>query len=261
MGELQSMAFAVWSGRRARFGGEWATLAALAVGLCLPLAAHAQDEQFGNQGGISSPLLSRCAGKFGADVREADNAFPLLALMGMPWVTIERTDQTVDGAHVIATVTGIGGRNRRRGEVVGLRYRCLINDKGEAASFTYSDLQPLRNEELPAALVLRGRAFYRPKAQLAPGAELRVQLFDNAVAPPVLLTEAVVRSSWVNPIPFSLRLPPDMKPQGRKLILDVRLSLGALTLYRLKQPQALNPDRLQQPIEVTVDAVAGGAVK
>ena len=40
-------------------------LAALAAGLCLPLAGQAQDEPR-NQGGISSPLLSRCAGKFGA---------------------------------------------------------------------------------------------------------------------------------------------------------------------------------------------------
>ena len=235
----------------------------LAVGLCLPLglplAAHAQDEPFRNQGGISSPLLSRCAGKFGAELREADNAFPLLTLMGVPWMTVERTDQTVQGAHVVTIVTGIGARNRRRGEVVGLRYRCLINDKGEAVDFTYNDLQPQRNEELPA-LTLRGQATYRPKAQLAPGAELRVQLFDNATTPPALLTEAVVRSSWVNPIPFGLRLPPDMKLQGRKLVLDVRLSLGASTLYRLKQPLALDPDHLQRPIEVTVDAVVGDAV-
>ena len=256
MGDLQSLAFKGSSGRR-RSGGVWVAFAALAAVLCLPLAAHAQDEQFRNQGGISSPLLSRCAGKFGAEVREADNAFPLLTLMGMPWMTIDRTDQTVDGAHIVATVTGIGARNRRRGEVVGLRFRCLINDKGEAVDFTYNDLQPQRGEELPG-LILRGQAAYRPKAQLAPGAELRVQLFDNATTPPTLLTEAVARSSWVNPIPFGLRLPPDMKLQGRKLVLDARLSLGAATLYRLKQLQALDPDHMQRSIEVTVDAVSGG---
>jgi len=234
--------------------------AALALSLCLPLAAHAQDEQFRNQGGISSPLLSRCAGKFGAEIREADNAFPLLTLMGAPWLKVERTDQKVEGAHVVAIVTGIGARNRRRGEVVALRFRCLINDKGEAVDFTSTDLLPPRYEDLPPARLLRGQATYKPKAQLAPGSELRVQLLDQAATPPTLLTEAVVRSSWVNPIPFGLRLPPDLKLQDRKLVLDVRLSLGAATLYRPARPLVLDPDQLQRQIEVTLDAVPGGAV-
>jgi uncharacterized lipoprotein YbaY len=233
--------------------------AALAACLSLPNVAHAQDEPR-NQGGISSPLLSRCAGKFGAGLREADNAFPLLTLWGAPWMTIERTDQTVDGAHVTAIVTGIGARNRRRGEVVGLRFRCLIDDKGVAVSFSENDLQPQRNEHLPQALLLRGQAFYRPKVQLAPGTELRVQLLDQTADPPALLTEAVVRSSWVNPIPFGLRVPPDRKLEGHRLVLDARLSLGASTLYRLKQPQALDPDRLLQSIEVTMDSMAAGGV-
>jgi uncharacterized lipoprotein YbaY len=234
-------------------------LATLAACLGIAFGAAAQDE-FRNQGGISSPLLSRCAGKFGAELREADNAFPLITLMGTPWMTVERTDQTVNGAHVTSIVSGIGARNRRRGEVVALRWRCLIDDKGVAVNFTDSNLNPLRGEELPPALLLRGQAFYRPKAQLPPGAELRVQLLDQAASPPALLTEAVVRSSWFSPIPFGLRVPPDVKLQGRKLVLDVRLSLGATALYRLKQPQALDPDQLQRTIEVTVDAVPAAAV-
>jgi uncharacterized lipoprotein YbaY len=235
-------------------------LAFLAACLCLPFAAQAQDDQFRNQGGISSPLLSRCAGKFGAEIREADNAFPLLTLWGAPWMTVERTDQTIDGAHIVSIVTGIGSRNRRRGEVVTLRYRCLIDDKGVAANFTETLLQPQRGEELPPAMFIRGQANSRPKAQMAPGTELRVQLLDQATNPPALLTEAVVRSSWINPIPFSLRLPPDMKLEGRKLVLDARLSLGASTLYRLQKPQALNVDQLQRPIDVTMDVVPGGPV-
>jgi uncharacterized lipoprotein YbaY len=241
------------------------TMRALAIVLGIatmvqPLAVHAQDEPFRDQGGISSPLLSRCAGKFGAEVREADNAFPLLTLMGVPWMKIERTDRTVEGQHIVAVVTGIGTRNRRRGEVVGLRFHCLIDDKGVAVDFTHTELQPQRGEELPTGLVLRGQATYRPKAQLAPGAELRVQLFDAATQPPTLLTESVARSSWVNPLPFVLRLPTDMKLQGRKLVLDARLSLGATTLYRLKQPVALDSDRLMRTIEVTIDAVTPSAV-
>jgi uncharacterized lipoprotein YbaY len=227
---------------------------ALAFVSGLTFSASAQDG-FNDQGGISSPLVSRCAGKFGADLRAADPAFPLLGLLGLPWYTIEKTDQTVDGDHIVAIVTGLGGRWRRRGEVVSLRYRCLINDKGEAVNFTWTDLLPERNEAPPPAMVVRGSAYRQPKQLLPPGAELRVQLFDQASQPPALITEAVVRTSWVEPIPFGLRLPPDMKLQGRKLVLDARLSLGVQTLYRLKQPLVLDSDQLQRPLDITVDAV------
>ena len=111
-------------------------LVAFAVCLGFTPASWAQQEEFRDQGGISSPLLSRCAGKFGSELREADNAFPLLTLMGAPWMTVERTDQTVEGQHIVAVVTGIGARNLRHGAVVGVRYRCLIDDKGAAVSFT-----------------------------------------------------------------------------------------------------------------------------
>ena len=129
----------------------------------------------------------------------------------MPWLNIERTSQTVNGAHIVAIVTGIGARNRRRGQVVPLRYRCLIDDKGDAVSFTWRDLLPERNDYLPPAMLLHGTAYYEPRHELPPGAELRVQLFDQAANPPALLTELVVRSSWVEPIPYALRLPHDMK--------------------------------------------------
>jgi uncharacterized lipoprotein YbaY len=107
--------------------------------------------------------------------------------------------------------------------------------------------------------VLRGSAIYQPKRQLPPGAELRVQLFDRAAEPPVLLTESVVRSSWVDPIPFGLRLPRDMKLQGRKLSVEARLSLGRLVLYHLKEPRALALDRLMQPVDITIDALEAGS--
>jgi uncharacterized lipoprotein YbaY len=239
---------------RARLG----VASALAVSLCLTFSATAEDA-FTNQGGISSPMLSRCAGKFGEEVRAADSAFPGLTLMGVPWMTIERTNQTVDGQHIVATVTGIGSHNRRRGEIAGLAFRCLINDKGDAASFTWRDLLPERNEALPPATVLHGTAYYQPKTPLAPGTELRAQLFDQAANPPALLTESVVRSSWVEPIPFELRVPPNMKLQGRKLVLDMRLALGAEVLFRLKQPKVLPLDTLQQPIDVSLEEVTGGS--
>jgi len=229
-----------------------------AVLLCLAVSARAQDD-IRSQGGISSPLLSRCAGKFGAELRAGDQAFPLLTLMGAPWMTIERTDQTIDGAHVVAVVSGIGARNRRRGQVLGLRFRCLIDDKGEAVSFTWSHLMPERNEALPPATVVRGTAYYHPRLQLPPGSELRVQLIDEAVSPPALLSESVVRSSWVEPVPFTLRLPTDLKLEGRKLVLGVRLSRGRAPLYGLKEPLVLDLDQLHRPIELKIDSVLDGA--
>ena len=230
---------------------------ALLVSVCLALPVGAQDQEEG-QGGISTPLLSRCAGKFGATLRAGDQAFPLLDLAGVPWMNIERTDQNVGGAHIVAIVTGIGARSRRRGEIVGLRYRCLIDDKGAAVSFTWNDLLPQNNEALPPGIVLRGSALYQPKRPLPRGAELRVQLFDRAAEQPVLLTESVVRSSWVDPIPYGLRLPRDIKLQGRQLAIEARLSLGRQVLYRLKEPQALALDRLMQPIVITMDALEAG---
>jgi uncharacterized lipoprotein YbaY len=224
-------------------------LSALSVAFSLPFSTGARGEE---QNGISSPLLSRCAGKFGSELRAADQAFPLFGLAGTPWLKAEPTDQTIDGAHVVTIVTGIGFQNRRRGQIVGLRFRCLIDDKGAAVSFKWNDLLPERNEALPPSFLLRGTTYYEPRIQLPAGTELRVQLFDRSVDPPALLTEEVVRSSWVEPIPFGLRLPPDMKLEGRKLVIDARLSEGSVTLYRLKQPRVLALDQLQQPIDLVM---------
>jgi uncharacterized lipoprotein YbaY len=234
-----------------------AAVSALVVCFSPSSIASAQDK-VRDQGGISSPLLWRCAGKFGAQLRAGDNAFPLLNLMGVPWMMIERTDQIVDGAHVVAIVTGTGVRTRRRGQVLGLSYRCLVDDGGEAVSFAWHHLLPERNEALPPAMVVRGTAYYRPRTQLPQGAELRVQLLDLAVDPPGLLTEAVVRSSWEEPIPFGLRLPPDVKLEGRKIAIAARLARGSSPLYGLNEPQALDPNQLQRPINLVIDWVVVG---
>jgi len=245
--------------RNGSLGALWATLVLTVY--FFPLSKMRAEDFLRDQGGISTPLLSRCAGKFGAQLRAADNAFPLLSLMGVPWMTIEGTDETVDGAHIVAVVTGTGMRARRRGQIVGLSYRCLIDDKGEAASFTWYHLLPERSEALPPAMVLHGTAYYRPRTQLPTGAELRVQLLDQASDPPQLLTEAVVRSAWEEPIPFGLRLPRDMKLEGRKLAIAVRLARGSSPLYGLKEPQPLGLDQLQRPIDLTIDSVVAGSAR
>jgi uncharacterized lipoprotein YbaY len=247
------------SGLSARLGAALTVVSALALSMSICLfPANAQDG-IRDQGGISTPLLSRCAGKFGAQLRAGDKAFPLLSLMGVPWMTIERIDETVDGAHIVAVVTGTGMRARRRGQVLGLSFRCLVDDEGEAASFTWHHLLPERNEALPPAMVVRGTAYYRPRTQLPQGAELRVQLFDQAVDPPQLLTETVVRSAWEEPIPFGLRLPLDFKLEGRKLAIAARLARGSSPLYGLEKPQPLDLDQLQRPIDLTIDSVVAGS--
>lgn len=237
------------SGVEARIG---AALAGVLTFACLAFPAAAQ-KMTADPSGISSPFLSRCAGKFGAQLRAGDQAFPLLSLMGVPWMMIERSDTTMGGMHVAAIVTGIGTHSRRRGQIVGLRYRCLLDDKGEAVSFTWQDLLPERHEALPPAMVLRGTAYYQPRVQLPHGAELRVQLLDEAADPPELLTETVVRTSWEEPIPFVLRLPPDLKLEHRRPAIAVRLARGTSMLYGLREPQPLDLDRLQQPLNVVID--------
>jgi uncharacterized lipoprotein YbaY len=236
------------------------TVSAWAV-LCILAFPVAGQPVLENQGGISSPLLSRCAGKFGAELRAGDEAFPLMGLVGTPWMNVEKTNQTVNGAHVVAIVTGIGGHNRRRGEVVPLHYRCLIDDKGDAVAFSWADLLPERGQFLPPAMLLHGTAFYEPRIQLPAGAELRVQLFDRASTPPTLITESVVRSSWVEPIPYVLRMPHDIKLQDRKLVIEARLSEGSAVLYRLVQPHALSSDQLQGPIDLTLVPVVSSSVQ
>ncbi len=234
----------------------WGLLGLLAFPAAAQEAREGTTDRMRDQGGISTPLLSRCAGKFGADLREGDQAFPGFTLLGAPWLNVANVEQTLDGAKISTIVSGIGGRNRRRGEVVALRFRCLIDDKGVAVRFEDAELLPSGRDQLPPAMTIRGVASY-PKTQLAPGSELRLQLVDQDG----LLTEAVVRSSWVNPIPFALRLPPDMNLTGRKLAIQARLSLGATTLFRLQAPVPLVSDHLQQPINLTLVPVTPDSVR
>src|SRR5262245_27038181 len=91
---------------------------------CLAVqSAHAQDAA-----ALSSPALSRCAGKVGAETRAADPAFASLGLNGMPWLTVERLDDTV-GSLPIST-TGTGYRRRRDGTAVPIRFTCAIDFSG-----------------------------------------------------------------------------------------------------------------------------------
>jgi hypothetical protein len=233
-----------------------ATAAFIAVlSFCFARPAAAQDPG----GGLSSPEISRCAGKFGAILRGADQAFPVFSLDGVPWINIKSSDKTVaGGARIATTVTGTGSRQRRRGQVVMFRFTCLLDDAGEAVVFNWSDLLPERHEALPPAIVVRGMASYQTKMSLPRGAELRVQLLDIATNPAgEILGEVAVRSGWEQAIPFALRVPMETKLEGRKLVVVSRLVLGGSDLYKPKIPLAVSADDLRRPLALVLEPVVG----
>jgi uncharacterized lipoprotein YbaY len=220
--------------------------------MCLAVPALAQDP-----GGISSSAISRCAGKIGTDTRQSDAAFGIIMLDGMPWVTIERTEEKM-GAQMIATmVTGTGARRRRDGTTVPFRFTCVLDTKGQAVMFHASQLVPGLGDQLPPATVVAGSATYLQKIALPRGAELRVQLLDIAKSTAGdILAEQVVRSGWQVPIPFALRLPKDTPLEGRKLAVVARLVAARQVLFQLKVPHVIAGDDLRKPFELTLEAVA-----
>ncbi len=226
-------------------------LAVLAAAFLLATPVLAQDT-----GGISSTALSRCAGKIGLETRTDDAAFVAIMLDGMPWVTIERTEEKVGSQTIATTVTGTGAQRQRRGGTVPFLFTCLIDDKGEAVMFHSTRLRPEAGQLLPPATVILGSATYREKMALPHGIELRVQLLDIAKDPQgEIVAEQVVRSGWAVPIAFGLRAPNDLKPAGRKLVIAARMALGRKTLFQLKQPQPLAAGDLGKPVDLVLEKV------
>jgi len=175
--------------------------------LACTLAAPALAE---DTGGISSAVISHCAGKIGVETRQADAAYGLIALDGIPWLAIERTEESVGTQPIKITVTGTGAQHRRNGTSVPFRFTCVLDANGDALMFHASDLMIKLRDELPPAIVVEGSTAYPEKMMLPRGAELRVQLLDLSKSPAgEIMAEQVVRSGWQVPIPFALRLPRD----------------------------------------------------
>jgi uncharacterized lipoprotein YbaY len=227
----------------------WSSLPRYAFASCIlaifatfpDVPASAQDAA-----GISSSALSRCAGRAGLDARESDAAFGVIMLDGMPWVTIEKTDEQVGTQKAATAVTGSGMMRRRNGSLVPIRFTCMLDAKGQALMFYGRKLLPgVRDELMPARLIF-GSATYLERMALPRGAELRVQLLDTSgLAGGEVLAEQVVRSGWAVPIPFVLRLPKDTSLDNRKLVLTARLAQSRQTLFQLKEPFAIAADRLK----------------
>jgi hypothetical protein len=214
-------------------------------------SAYAQEA-----GAISSPVLSRCAGKFGTETRTADPAFVSLALDGAPWLTIEKTNDTVGSQPIFETVTGTGDRRRRDGTVVPFRFTCVLDFSGQALMFHVSPLMRRLGDDLPPATIVEGAATYLDKMPLPRGIELQVQLLDiSKSAAGERLAEQVVRSGWQVPVAFALRVPKETSLAGRKLVITARFVVGHQVLFQLKEPRAVTGDDLHKLLALTLDKV------
>ena len=230
---------------------------ALAVALACASAAPARGQ---DDGGISSLSISRCAGKVGVETRQADIAFGLVALDGMPWVTIDPIEERIGSERIAATVTGTGFRRRRDSTSIPFRFSCLLNSKGEAVMFHASNLISHLGDQLAPSITINGSAAYAEKTAPPRGLELRVQLVDIGKSPAgEILSEQVVRTGWQVPIPFSLRLPTDTSLDGRKLVITARMVVGHQTLFQLKEPVALAAADFGKPVELMLGKI--GAAK
>ncbi|MDP3162275.1 MAG: YbaY family lipoprotein [Reyranella sp.] len=225
-------------------------LAGIAVSAVGPAVAPAHGQE---AGGVSSPALSRCAGRVGIDMRQADAAFGVVALDGMPWLTIERTEESVGTQPISTTITGTGDYRRRNGTSVPFRFTCVLDAQGQALMFHASPLIRQLGDALPPAIVVEGTASYRERMALPRGAELRVQILDVAKSPAEILAEQVVRSGWQVPIPFALRLPKETSFEGRRLALAARLVLAHQVLFELREPLPVVGTDFLKPIELVLD--------
>src|SRR5258708_25782058 len=124
-------------------------LSSILLACILAAPALAEDD-----GGISSAVISRCAGKVGVETRQSDAAFGLVALDGIPWLAIERTEESVGTQPITTTVTGTGAQHRRNGTSVPFRFTCVLDAKGQALMFHASHLMIKLGDELPPAIVV-----------------------------------------------------------------------------------------------------------
>ena len=224
------------------------TLALLLLAWVMTGSAHAQMA-----GEISSGLLSRCAGKAGGEVRQGDPAFVTIALDGRPWMAIERTESTVGIQPISTTVTGTGWRQRRDGTVAYFRFTCALDERGQAVLFHASTLLHDLGDRLPPAILVEGAATYSDSAPLPKGIELQVQLVDpSQPLPSRILAEQVVRSGWLVPIPFSLRLSKETSLADRNLLISARVVLARQTLFELSEPRPLAASDLSKFLTLTL---------
>lgn len=214
------------------------------VGLVLIGAGAASvtaHEPEADPGGISTAVLSRCAGIAGVELRNADAAFGELMLDGLPWLSAQHD-------HEALVVSSTGSLRRRNGTTVPFRFVCLLDGKGHASMLRIIAVGV--DPTLPPALSVKGTAMPAGlKTTLPRGAELRVQLLDVTADPRgILVGEQVVRSGWAVPIPFDLRVPAGALFEGSKLAITARIVLARAEIYRMASPRILTADELRRPV-------------
>lgn len=210
--------------------------------------AHAQVAE-----GISSTLLSRCAGKAGSETRLGDPAFVTFALDGKPWMTTEQTRDVVGTLAISTTVTGTGWSRRRDGTSIHFRFTCTLDEGGQAVLFHASALLHDLGDKLPPAIVVEGSATLAEKAPLPRGLELQVQLIDPSQPPDSrIVAEQVVRSGWLVPIPFSLRLPRNAAQTERRFLVSARIVLAHQTMFELDVQPVLGTADLSRVLALTL---------
>jgi hypothetical protein len=208
------------------------------------LAAHSAYAQEAE--GISS-ALSRCAGKAGSETRLGDPAFVTIALDGQPWMTTEQTKEVVGTMAISTTVTGTGWSQRRDGTSVHFRFTCVLNERGQAVLFHASALLHDLGDRLPPAIVVDGSATFGEKASLPRGMELQVQLIDPLQPPGSrIVAEQVVRSGWLVPVPFTLRLPTNTVLTERRFSISARIVVAHQTLFELHEQPLLGASDLSK---------------
>ena len=83
--------------------------------------------------------------------------------------------------------------------------------------------------------------------------ELQVQLIDP-LQPPAsrIVAEQIVRSGWLVPIPFSLRLPGNTPLAERRFSISERIVLAHRTLFQLDEQPLLNASDLSKFLALTL---------
>jgi uncharacterized lipoprotein YbaY len=176
-----------------------------------------------------------------------------IALDGLPWMTIEQTESTVGIQPISTTVTGTGWYRRRGGTTVFFRFTCVLDEQRQPVMFHASTLLHDLGDRLPPSVLIEGTAAYPDKSPLPRGVELQVQLVDPSRPPESrIIAEQVVRSGWLVPMPFVLRLSKDTSLTDRTLLISARMVLAHQTLYELEQPRMVTAADLTKPLDLTL---------
>jgi len=207
--------------------------------------------------GISTPVLSACIARVALEAprTETDVTYGAIGLDGRPWLKIGDVDQKKAGSQKAALrAVGTGTWWTVDGKPVPLRFVCLIDHSGRAASMQANPQLPSEGNTLPPHSLITGTLTLAHAAPVPGGSELRVQLLDLAAPPPTAaLAEQVVRTVQAGPIPFALRVAVGAPPPGRKLAISALVVQQGGGQLRLKQPRPLTEADLKSPVALTLE--------